>query len=137
MNRVHLVLLWHMHQPEYKDPATGRYVMPWTRLHATKDYWGMVRVLTDFPSVHATFNAVPSPVHPRLPGSSTKCRCRIRATYRFVRSAPGLGAGGPPAPTAETYVNAAPDGSAAAGTALTADEGGSIMTQGGQCWLGY
>ncbi len=60
MNRVHLVLLWHMHQPQYKDPATGRYVMPWTRLHATKDYWGMVKVLTEFPSVHATFNAVPS-----------------------------------------------------------------------------
>jgi alpha-amylase/alpha-mannosidase (GH57 family) len=35
-------------------------VLPWTRLHATKDYWGMVRVLEEFPSVHATFNMVPS-----------------------------------------------------------------------------
>ncbi len=60
MNRVHLVLLWHMHQPQYKDPSTGRYVMPWTRLHATKDYWGMVKMLEEFPSVHMTFNAVPS-----------------------------------------------------------------------------
>ncbi len=60
MNRVHLVLLWHMHQPQYRDPATGRYMLPWTRLHALKDYWGMVHVLREFPKVHATFNVVPS-----------------------------------------------------------------------------
>jgi len=60
MNKVNLVLLWHMHQPQYRDPATGRYVLPWTRLHALKDYWGMVRVLEEFPKVHATFNMVPS-----------------------------------------------------------------------------
>ena len=60
MNRVHLMVLWHMHQPQYRDPATGRYVLPWTRLHALKDYWGMVRVLAEFPRVHATFNVVPS-----------------------------------------------------------------------------
>jgi alpha-amylase/alpha-mannosidase (GH57 family) len=60
MNRVHLMMLWHMHQPQYRDPATGRYVLPWTRLHALKDYWGMVRVLEEFPRLHATFNVVPS-----------------------------------------------------------------------------
>ena len=60
MNRIHLVLLWHMHQPQYRDPATGRYILPWTRLHALKDYWGMVRVLEEFPQMHATFNVVPS-----------------------------------------------------------------------------
>ena len=60
MNRVHLMMLWHMHQPQYRDPATGQYVLPWTRLHALKDYWGMVRVIEEFPRVHATFNVVPS-----------------------------------------------------------------------------
>ncbi|MGB6823001.1 MAG: glycoside hydrolase family 57 protein [Candidatus Acidiferrales bacterium] len=60
MSRVHLVLLWHMHQPQYRDPATKRYILPWTRLHALKDYWGMVRTLAEFPRVHATFNVVPS-----------------------------------------------------------------------------
>jgi alpha-amylase/alpha-mannosidase (GH57 family) len=60
MSRVHLVLLWHMHQPQYRDPATGSYRLPWTRLHALKDYWGMVHILRDFPGVHATFNVVPS-----------------------------------------------------------------------------
>ncbi|HZV89645.1 MAG TPA: glycoside hydrolase family 57 protein [Candidatus Binatus sp.] len=60
MNRVNLVLLWHMHQPQYRDPETGRYVLAWTRLHALKDYWGMVAMLKDFPRFHATFNVVPS-----------------------------------------------------------------------------
>src|SRR5579864_6374526 len=60
MNKVHLVVLWHMHQPQYRDPETGRYVLPWTRLHALKDYWGMVRILEDFPDFHATFNVVPA-----------------------------------------------------------------------------
>ena len=60
MRTVHLVLIWHMHQPQYRDPSSGKYVLPWTRLHALKDYWGMVKILEEFPSVHATFNMVPS-----------------------------------------------------------------------------
>jgi alpha-amylase/alpha-mannosidase (GH57 family) len=60
MRPVRLVILWHMHQPQYRDPVTGRYILPWTRLHALKDYWGMVRVLEEFPGVHATYNVVPS-----------------------------------------------------------------------------
>ncbi len=60
MNPIHLVLLWHMHQPQYRDPQSGAYLLPWTRLHALKDYWGMVEVLREFPGVHATFNVVPS-----------------------------------------------------------------------------
>jgi alpha-amylase/alpha-mannosidase (GH57 family) len=49
-----------MHQPQYRDPSNGSYVLPWTRLHALKDYWGMVKIMEEFPSVHATFNVVPS-----------------------------------------------------------------------------
>ncbi|HUL34908.1 MAG TPA: glycoside hydrolase family 57 protein [Candidatus Eisenbacteria bacterium] len=60
MQRVHLVVLWHMHQPQYRDPETGHYVLPWTRLHATKDYYGMVKLMEEAPNFHATFNMVPS-----------------------------------------------------------------------------
>ncbi len=60
MKRAYLMLLWHMHQPFYKDLAEGLYAMPWVRLHALKDYYGMVAILRDFPSVHVTFNLVPS-----------------------------------------------------------------------------
>jgi len=59
MKTVNLVLLWHMHQPQYRDPATGAYIMPWTRLHALKDYWGMAKLAEEFPGVHMTFNVVP------------------------------------------------------------------------------
>jgi alpha-amylase/alpha-mannosidase (GH57 family) len=54
------MLLWHMHQPFYKDLAQGGYTMPWVRLHALKDYYGMAAMLREFPEFHATFNLVPS-----------------------------------------------------------------------------
>ena len=57
---VKLALLWHMHQPYYEDLATGEHILPWVRLHAIKDYWGMVAMLEAFPRVHVTFNLVPS-----------------------------------------------------------------------------
>ncbi len=60
MPHIYLCVLWHMHQPFYKDLISGEYKMPWTRLHALKDYYGMVKVLEDFPEVHQTFNLVPS-----------------------------------------------------------------------------
>ncbi len=57
-----LCFLWHMHQPFYKDLWTGEYKLPWTRLHALKDYPGMVEILADFPNIRQTFNLVPSMV---------------------------------------------------------------------------
>ncbi len=58
--KIRLVLLWHMHQPFYKDMVTGEYRLPWVRLHALKDYCGMVKLLDEFPQVHQNFNLVPS-----------------------------------------------------------------------------
>ena len=57
-----LCFLWHMHQPFYKDLLGGEYKLPWTRLHALKDYAGMVEILAEFPKIHQTFNLVPSMV---------------------------------------------------------------------------
>jgi alpha-amylase/alpha-mannosidase (GH57 family) len=57
---VRVALLWHMHQPSYRDPMDGSLVLPWVRLHALKDYWGMVELLREFPQVHLTLNLVPS-----------------------------------------------------------------------------
>jgi alpha-amylase/alpha-mannosidase (GH57 family) len=55
-----VALLWHMHQPFYQDLVTGEHILPWVRLHALKDYYGMVALLREFPSVRMTFNLVPS-----------------------------------------------------------------------------
>jgi Alpha-amylase/alpha-mannosidase len=60
MPQIYVCFVWHMHQPFYKDLVSGEYKLPWTRMHALKDYYGMVNVLRDFPSVHQTFNLVPS-----------------------------------------------------------------------------
>ncbi|HYJ32497.1 MAG TPA: glycoside hydrolase family 57 protein [Candidatus Binatia bacterium] len=54
-----LALVWHMHQPSYRDPASGRSLLPWTRLHATKDYRDMVDLLRAYPRVRCTFNLTP------------------------------------------------------------------------------
>lgn len=55
-----LCILWHMHQPFYKNLVSGRYEMPWVRLHGTKDYYDMVAILDNFPKIKQTFNLVPS-----------------------------------------------------------------------------
>src|ERR1700760_1627140 len=60
MPSLRVILLWHQHQPFYKDLVTGEYRLPWIRLHALKDYYGMVKLLDEFPKVHQTFNLVPS-----------------------------------------------------------------------------
>jgi alpha-amylase/alpha-mannosidase (GH57 family) len=55
-----VAILWHMHQPFYEDLVTGEHILPWVRLHALKDYYGMVALLREFPDVKVTFNLVPS-----------------------------------------------------------------------------
>jgi alpha-amylase/alpha-mannosidase (GH57 family) len=57
---LRVVLLWHQHQPYYKNLVTGEYRLPWVRLHGLKDYYGMVKLLDEFPNVHQNFNLVPS-----------------------------------------------------------------------------
>src|SRR6202166_5154642 len=46
MSVVRVVILWHQHQPFYKDLVTGQY--------------RLVKLLDEFPQVHQTFNLVPS-----------------------------------------------------------------------------
>jgi alpha-amylase/alpha-mannosidase (GH57 family) len=55
-----IAILWHMHQPFYEDLVTQEHILPWVRLHALKDYYGMVALLREFPDIRATFNLVPS-----------------------------------------------------------------------------
>ena len=44
---LQLALVWHMHQPDYVDPTSGERFMPWTRLHALKDYADMAERARD------------------------------------------------------------------------------------------
>jgi alpha-amylase/alpha-mannosidase (GH57 family) len=55
-----VVIVWHMHQPYYKDPLKNEYVLPWTYLHGIKDYFDMPAIVEDTPGARAVFNLVPS-----------------------------------------------------------------------------
>ncbi|MFH1687824.1 MAG: glycoside hydrolase family 57 protein [bacterium] len=55
-----VALLWHMHQPNYREPAADRLMLPWVRLHATKDYLDMPLLASQFENIRVTFNLVPS-----------------------------------------------------------------------------
>jgi alpha-amylase/alpha-mannosidase (GH57 family) len=56
---IDLVFLWHMHQPDYRDYATGDFVLPWVYLHAIKDYTDMAYHLERHPGVRVVLNFVP------------------------------------------------------------------------------
>ncbi|SDK32430.1 Alpha-amylase/alpha-mannosidase, GH57 family [Methylophilus rhizosphaerae] len=54
-----LNLYWHMHQPDYRDLTSGEYILPWTYLHALKDYSDMAYHLELNPAARVSFNFVP------------------------------------------------------------------------------
>ena len=57
--RLPVVVMWHMHQPQYRDALSGQYVLPWTYLHAIKDYVDMAAHLEAAPSARAVVNFAP------------------------------------------------------------------------------
>lgn len=57
--KLYLCLYWHMHQPDYRDFPTGQFVLPWTYLHAIKDYTDMAYHIEQNPKARVTFNFVP------------------------------------------------------------------------------
>lgn len=56
---MRLAFLWHLHQPDYRDPATGIPVMPWARLHGLRGYRDLLVEALEEP-VPWTLNVVPS-----------------------------------------------------------------------------
>ena len=54
-----LVLVWHLHQPDYRDHASGEFMLPWVYLHAIKDYTDMAWHLEHHPGMRAVINWVP------------------------------------------------------------------------------
>lgn len=57
---LNLAIIWHMHQPYYKNVLTGMYEMPWVRVHASQEYIDSPEILMQHPGVKVTFNLVPS-----------------------------------------------------------------------------
>jgi alpha-amylase/alpha-mannosidase (GH57 family) len=61
--KLYLALLWHQHQPYYRDAGhpdpRGSYTQPWVRLHALRDYYAMADLVAQHPKVHLTINLTP------------------------------------------------------------------------------
>ncbi|MEO5702389.1 MAG: glycoside hydrolase family 57 protein [Gammaproteobacteria bacterium] len=57
--RLNVVLCWHMHQPQYRDLLSGEYALPWTYLHAIKDYVDMAAIIEAIPKARAVVNFSP------------------------------------------------------------------------------
>ncbi|MDC0262325.1 hypothetical protein OAK47_03790, partial [Planctomycetaceae bacterium] len=60
MTTASLALFWHQHQPYYTDDVSGETLMPWVRLHGTKDYIGMALHIKEVPEFRCSINLVPS-----------------------------------------------------------------------------
>ena len=59
LNRLNVALCWHMHQPYYRDAATGVYRLPWVYLHGIKDYSDMAAHFEQHPAMRAVVNFTP------------------------------------------------------------------------------
>lgn len=55
----YLNLIWHQHQPRYPLLEDGTVSRPWVRVHATKDYYDMAALVSEYPNVKVTFNLTP------------------------------------------------------------------------------
>jgi alpha-amylase/alpha-mannosidase (GH57 family) len=58
--RLDVVLLWHMHQPQYADASDRGYYLPWTYLHTIKDYVDMAAHLEAVPEARVVVNFAPT-----------------------------------------------------------------------------
>lgn len=60
MKKLYIAILYHQHQPMYKDPIKNHYYLPWVRLHTIKDYYDMAVWVEKFSNLKLNFNFVPS-----------------------------------------------------------------------------
>ncbi len=60
MEPLKVAILWHMHQPDYRDPVSGKTLLPWSYLHAVKDYGEMLKTAAEVPGARMSFNLVPT-----------------------------------------------------------------------------
>ena len=59
MKKLNIAFIWHFHQPNYQENHDGDYLLPWVRLHASKDYLDMLKRIDEFPNLKLNFNFSP------------------------------------------------------------------------------
>jgi len=58
--KLNIAFIWHFHQPVYQESFEKDFLMPWVRLHATKDYLDMLYRIDKFPRLRVNFNISPT-----------------------------------------------------------------------------
>ncbi len=81
-DKLKVVLCWHMHQPQYSEPLSGLYQLPWTYLHAIKDYVDMAWHLENVPGAKAVVNFAPTLLE-QLDDYDTQLKERFKGTGRI------------------------------------------------------
>jgi alpha-amylase/alpha-mannosidase (GH57 family) len=81
-DKLKVVLCWHMHQPQYSEPMGGMYQLPWTYLHAIKDYVDMAWHLENVPGAKAVVNFAPTLIE-QLADYDQQLKARFKGTGRL------------------------------------------------------
>ncbi|MFT7413798.1 MAG: alpha-amylase/alpha-mannosidase (GH57 family), partial [Methylophagaceae bacterium] len=82
VDKLKVVLCWHMHQPQYSEPMGGMYQLPWTYLHAIKDYVDMAWHLENVPGAKAVVNFAPTLIE-QLDDYDKQLKSRFKGTGRL------------------------------------------------------
>jgi len=59
MKKLNIAFVWHFHQPNYQENYNGDFLLPWVRLHASKDYLDMLKRMDNFSNLKLNFNFSP------------------------------------------------------------------------------
>ena len=71
-----------MHQPQYSEPLGGMYQLPWTYLHAIKDYVDMAWHLENIPNAKAVVNFAPTLIE-QIADYDEQLKSRFKGTGRL------------------------------------------------------
>lgn len=82
VDKLKVVLCWHMHQPQYSEPMGGMYQLPWTYLHAIKDYVDMAWHLENVPGAKAVVNFAPTLIE-QIADYDQQLKSRSKGTGRL------------------------------------------------------
>lgn len=81
-DKLKVVLCWHMHQPQYSEPMGGMYQLPWTYLHAIKDYVDMAWHLENVVGAKAVVNFAPTLIE-QIADYDQQLKSRSKGTDRL------------------------------------------------------
>ncbi len=80
--KLNIAFIWHFHQPVYQEKYTEDFVMPWVRLHATKDYLDMLLRCGEHKNLKLNFNISPTLLYSiqQYTKGTTDLHCKLLVT---------------------------------------------------------